>query len=80
MSKYFGYKGDIDDLRDSSSMGKLGVLGKMALKTVANVGIFAVTDLPKHALESLANDSTKPEEARKKAREALDGLNKLNRK
>ncbi|MGX3021191.1 hypothetical protein [Ursidibacter sp. B-7004-1] len=58
MSKYFGYIDDIDEFKYSSGAGKLGLLGKMALKTVANVGIFAVTELPKAVLNDAAQTNT----------------------
>lgn len=76
MSKYFGYKDDIDDFRYSSGIGKFGLLGKMALKTVANVGIFAVTNFPKETMRKIANDSSKSDEVRAKAKDWLDKYDK----
>ncbi|MGX2973987.1 hypothetical protein ACWIUH_02670 [Ursidibacter arcticus] len=87
MSKYFGYRDDIDEFKYSSGAGKLGLLGKMALKTVANVGIFAVTELPKAMINEAAekagrviNNENATDEQKQKARKVLDTADQFNQK
>lgn len=80
MSKYFKFSNDIDDFRWASTAGKFGLLGKMALKTVANIGIYAVTDLPVGVAKSILANPNSTEEQKEKARNTLQAAEKFQRK
>ncbi|RDE87618.1 hypothetical protein [Aggregatibacter kilianii] len=55
MSKYFKYQKELRNLSSDSVVTKLGALGAMTLKAVANVGILIITEVAPEMAKNTLN-------------------------
>lgn len=70
---YFKFQNDIDTIRDSSDkVSKVLAGGKILAKGIANIGIYALTEMPVHSARQILNNENATEEQKERAREFLE--------
>lgn len=73
MSKYFEFKRDFEKIKkpSSSKSKKILIGGKILLKGAANLGIFAITEMPVAMAKQILKMENATEEQKERAREII---------
>ena len=73
MAKYFRFQNNIEEMKLALAPGqKLLIGGKMLLKGVANIGIFAVTEMPVEMAKQILKMENASDEQKENARRAIE--------
>ena len=73
MVKYLGFQNNIEEMKLAHAPGqKLLIGGKMLLKGVANIGIFAITEMPVEMAKQILKMENASDEQKEKARRVIE--------